>query len=269
MRTSPETLPVPAVLHPGLVDPAYRARRDAIAASSALHVPGQPVPTLDYTEEEERTWRAVWSALLPLHREHGASCLVERGDELGLFDGPIPQLEGLNSGALAASGFRFEPVEGLVPARRFFEALGQRTFLSTRFLRHGAEPLYTPEPDLVHEVVGHAAALSLPWLADLAEAFGRAAAAASDSRLLEIDRVFWLTMEFGVVAEGGVPKALGAGLMSSAGEISSFADRATLLPFDLDAMIATEYETDEMQSRLFVAPSTDALSRELHGFLGS
>ena len=76
-------------------------------------------------------------------------------------------------------------------------------------------------------------------------------------------------MEFGVVSEGGVPKALGAGLMSSAGEISSFADRATLLPFDLDAMIATEYETDEMQSRLFVAPSTDALSRELHGFLGS
>lgn len=269
MRTSPETLPVPAALHPGLVDPAYRARRDAIAASSALHVPGQPVPTLDYTEEEERTWRAVWNALLPLHREHGASCLVERGDELGLFDGPIPQLEDLNSGALAASGFRFEPVEGLVPARRFFEALGQRTFLSTRFLRHGAEPLYTPEPDLVHEVVGHAAALSLPWLADLAEAFGRAATAASDSRLLEIDRVFWLTMEFGVVAEGGVPKALGAGLMSSAGEISSFADRATLLPFDLDAMIATEYETDEMQSRLFVAPSTETLTRELHGFLGS
>ena len=146
MRTSPETLPVPAALHPGLVDPAYRARRDAIAASSALHVPGQPVPTLDYTEEEERTWRAVWNALLPLHREHGASCLVERGDELGLFDGPIPQLEDLNSGALAASGFRFEPVEGLVPARRFFEALGQRTFLSTRFLRHGAEPLYTPSP---------------------------------------------------------------------------------------------------------------------------
>lgn len=269
MRTSPEIRPVPAALHPGLVDPAYRTRRDAIAASSALHVPGQPVPTLDYTEEEERTWRAVWNALLPLHREHGASCLVERGDELGLFDGPIPQLEDLNSGALAASGFRFEPVEGLVPARRFFEALGQRTFLSTRFLRHGAEPLYTPEPDLVHEVVGHAAALSLPWLADLAEAFGRAAAAASDSRLLEIDRVFWLTMEFGVVVEGGVPKALGAGLMSSAGELSSFADRATLLPFDLDAMIATEYETDEMQSRLFVAPSTDALSRELHGFLGS
>lgn len=269
MRTQLEIQTVPAALHPGLVDPVYRARRDAIAASSASYVPGQPVPTLPYTEEEERTWRTVWDALLPLHREHGASCLVERGDELALFDDPIPQLEDLNAGALSASGFRFEPVEGLVPARRFFEALGRRTFLSTRFLRHGAEPLYTPEPDLVHEVVGHAAALSLPWLADLAEAFGRAATAATDARLLEIDRVFWLTMEFGVVAEDGVPRALGAGLMSSAGEISTFAERATLLPFDLGAMVATKYETDEMQSRLFVAPSIEALSRELHGFLGS
>lgn len=269
MRTQLDSPSVPAALHPGLTDPVYRARRDAIAASSALHVPGQRVATLEYTEEEERTWRAVWRVLLPLHRAHGARSLVERGDELRLFDAPIPQLEELNQGALAATGFRFEPVEGLVPARRFFEALGRRTFLSTRFLRHGAEPLYTPEPDLVHEVVGHAAALSLPWLADLAEAFGRAATAASDDRLLEIDRVFWLTMEFGVVAENGVPKALGAGLMSSAGEISTFAERATLLPFDLRAMVETEYETDEMQSRLYVAPTPEDLSRELRGFLGS
>lgn len=267
MRPELETLTGPSHLHPGLTDPVYRARRDAIAASSRMHVAGEPVEPLRYTEGEERTWRAVWEALLPLHRRFGASCLVERGDQLRLFERPIPQLEELNRGPLAATGFRFEPVEGLVPARRFFEALARRTFLSTRFLRHGAEPLYTPEPDLVHEVVGHAAALSIPRIADLAEAFGRAATAADDARLSEIDRVFWLTLEFGVVDEGGAPRALGAGLLSSAGELASFAERARLLPFDLGAMCGTEYETDEMQSRLFVAPSVKALSQGVHRWL--
>ncbi|MEM6673647.1 MAG: phenylalanine 4-monooxygenase [Planctomycetota bacterium] len=274
----PDTLPGPfsvappsvelAEDHPGFADPVYRARRDAIARAARHHVSGHPAPIVAYTDDEQATWRAVWDELLPLHRSRVCSVLAERGEELRLFDGPIPWIEDLNRGPLARSGFRFEPVEGLVPADRFFAALADGVFLSTQFMRHSSRPLYTPEPDVVHELVGHAASLTVPWIADLARSFGRAASRADGELRRRIDRVFWFTMEFGVVEEDGEPRAFGAGLLSSAGELARFDAEAELLPLDLERASHSEYDTDSMQRRLFVAPSIDSFRASIAAWLG-
>lgn len=253
--------------HPGFADPLYRVRRDEIAGAARAYVTGTPAPPVAYTEDEQVTWQAVWDELLPLHRTKVCSLLRDRGEELRLFAGPIPQIEDLNAGPLTESGFRFEPVEGLVPARRFFEALARGVFLSTQFMRHPSRPLYTPEPDVVHELVGHAASLTVPWIADLNRAFGRAAARADDATLKIIDRVFWFTMEFGAVREDGEVRAFGAGLLSSAGELAAFDSEPELCPFDLDVASVTEYDTDSMQRRIFVAPSMDAFRASVAAWL--
>ncbi|MEM1451936.1 MAG: phenylalanine 4-monooxygenase [Planctomycetota bacterium] len=254
--------------HPGFSDAAYRARRDVIAASARRHVFGTPAPEVAYTADERTTWSTICDALRPLHARRVCSVLREHGNALGILEGPIPQIERLNGGPLRATGFRFEPVDGLVPARRFFETLAEGVFLSTQFMRHSSRPLYTPEPDVVHELVGHAASLTVPWIADLARQFGRVASAqTSDIALRKIDRVFWFTMEFGLVEEDGETRAFGAGLLSSAGELESFEEGSDLRPFDLDAMSTTDYDTDSMQRKLFVAPSIDAFRAAIAGWL--
>ncbi len=102
------------------------------------------------------------------------------------------------------TGFRIEPVPGLVPTRTFYGALADRCFLSTQYVRHHSVPFYTPEPDIVHEIIGHANGLASPVLADLYESAGRASLRAGSDDALELfSRIFWFTLEFGVVWEDG------------------------------------------------------------------
>ena len=151
--------PSPPLSTPASSTPApHAARRDRGVLRS--HVPGSR--SRRSTTRRRRSAHGGRSGMRrSAHTEHEASCLVERGDGAGLFDGPIPQLEDRNSGALAASGFRFEPVRGssLPDASRGPRPAHVPLDPLPAPLR---EPLYTPEPDLVHEVVGHAAALSSP-----------------------------------------------------------------------------------------------------------
>ena len=122
--------------------------------------------------------------------------------------------------AAVAAGFRVEPVPGLVPTRRFYGALADRAFLSTQYIRHTSVPFYTPEPDIVHEVIGHGNMLASPRFAAITEAAGQASARLeSDEAMQFVADVFWFSIEFGVIAEDGETKAYGAGILSSAGEL--------------------------------------------------
>lgn len=258
--------------HPGFRDAAYRARRDQIARI-ALDYRGGPVPEVPYSEEEHAVWRVVWDYLAPLHRERACRECIELADQLGLPVDHIPQLAELNPRLLGATGFQMIPVAGLVNGRKFMERLSERAFLSTQYVRHGARPLYTPEPDVIHELVGHAATLIHPALAELNRRLGQAAIAAGpdlDSETpsaIELERVYWYTLEFGAAAEGGAVKAYGAGLLSSYGEIQSFSTQAALLPFDLERMAATPYDPTNYQPRIFVAPSFSRVLDEVNAWL--
>lgn len=239
--------------HPGFRDAAYRARRNAIARV-ANEYRGGPVPTVAYTDDEHAVWRLVRERLDPLHRRLAARPLVEAADRLGLRVDRIPQLEELNATLSAATGFGMRPVAGLVAARAFLVELGQGTFLSTQYMRHPSAPFYTPEPDVVHELVGHAASLTDARIAGVSRALGLAAQAADDEGLRALERVYWYSLEFGAVEEDGAVKAFGAGLLSSVGEIQRVGS-ADLRPWDLETIAATPYDPTDYQPRYFVAPS--------------
>src|SRR4029450_12940473 len=144
---------------------------------------------------------------------------LEGADRLTLPTERVPQRREVDKRVHALTGFHIEPVPGLVPTMVFYGALARRTFLSTQYIRHHSAPFYTPEPDVVHEIIGHANMLANPVLADLYEVAGRASVrvADHDDKLLFFSKVFWFSLEFGVLHEGGELKAYGAGLLSSFG----------------------------------------------------
>jgi phenylalanine-4-hydroxylase len=130
-------------------------------------------------------------------------------------------------------------------------------------------PFYTPEPDIVHEIIGHANMLANPTFADLYEEAGKASVrASSDAALDFFSKVFWFTLEFGVVHEDGELKAYGAGLLSSYGEIEEFRS-AEVRPWDIARMGTLEYDITRYQPILFAAESFDRMVDDLTTFFST
>jgi len=252
--------------HPGVSDPAYRARRAAIAEAAGRYRPDGPIPDIGYTPEEDDVWRSVSGELAGLHERYAVRAYREGVARLDLPRDRVPQLREVDARVTALTGFRIRPVPGLVPTRTFYGALAERCFLSTQYVRHHSVPFYTPEPDIVHEIIGHANMLANPALANLYEKAGRASlCAGSDAALDYFSRVFWFSIEFGVAWEEGELRAYGAGLLSSYGEIQVFRD-ADIRPFDIDAMGTLTYDITRYQPVLFAAPSFDAMTVDLGRF---
>jgi phenylalanine-4-hydroxylase len=181
----------------------------------------------------------------------------------------IPQLREVNKEVQAISGFRLEPVAGLVQPRVFLENLADGVFLCTQYIRHYSTPLYTPEPDVVHEIVGHGVTLACPKLAELNRLFGQAVKRASSTDELEtLSRVYWFTIEFGVLRENNQVKAYGTGLLSSAGELEEMHD-ADLRPLDLSTITGQTYDPTHFQPVLFCAESFEMMCETLRDFLVS
>jgi phenylalanine-4-hydroxylase len=252
--------------HPGVSDQDYRARREAIAAAGRLYRPGQPIPDVAYAPEEDEVWRIVSSELAKEHQRFACREYRRGAARLHLPSDRVPQLREVDERVASLTGFHIQPVPGLVPTRTFYGALAERRFLSTQYVRHHSVPFYTPEPDIVHEIIGHANMLASPVFADLYERAGKASLRASSAAALEFfSRVFWFSLEFGVVWEHGELQAYGAGLLSSYGEIKVFR-RAEIRPFSVAAMGVLDYDITHYQPVLFAADSFDQVVSELGAF---
>ena len=253
--------------HPGFRDSEYRARRNQIALLAMHYRPGEQIPDAPYTADEHRVWRTIWQALRPAHQNHACAEYLDALTRLSFSDDRIPQLREVNQKVHAISGFRLEPVAGLVQPRVFLENLADGVFLCTQYIRHHSTPLYTPEPDVVHEIVGHGVTLASPKLAELNRLFGTAVKRTQSADAIErLSRVYWFTIEFGVLRENGSVKAYGTGLLSSAGELEAMHE-AQLRPFDLDAAASETYDPTHFQPVLFCADSFDELYQTLRDFL--
>ena len=146
--------------HPGFNDPEYRERRREIAQIALNYKSGSPIPRVEYNEHEIETWGRVWDQLTPLLQKHACAehvrllpLLIEN---CGYRRDNIPQAQDISDFLKECTGFTLRPVAGLLSARNFLYGLAFRVFFSTQYLRHHSQPLYTPEPDLVHELMGHA-----------------------------------------------------------------------------------------------------------------
>jgi len=253
--------------HPGFRDRKYRQRRNQIAQIALKYHPGDPIPDAPYTDEEHQVWLAIWGALQPAHRQHACAEYLECLKKLDLSPRRIPQLREVNEKVLAISGFRLEPVAGLVQPRVFLENLAHGVFLCTQYIRHHSTPLYTPEPDVVHEIVGHGVTLASARLAELNRLFGKAVQRTTAAEALEmLSRVYWFTIEFGVLREDGAVKAYGTGLLSSAGELAKMHE-ADLRPLDVEDAAQQNYDPTHFQPVLFCADSFEAMYQTLREYL--
>ena len=253
--------------HPGFRDPEYRARRNRIAQIALSYQPGEPIPAAPYTHEEHQVWRTIWDALAPAHERHACADYLRCVEWLAFDTKQIPQLHDVSLKVEALSGFRLEPVAGLVEPRVFLESLARGVFLCTQYIRHHSTPLYTPEPDVVHEIIGHGVTLASERLAELNRLFGAAVKRTNEPRDMEqLARIYWFTIEFGVLREDGKLKAYGTGLLSSAGELEAM-HKAELRPLDLDVVSHAEYDPTHFQPVLFCAESFVAMYEMLRDYL--
>ncbi len=217
-----------------------------------------------FTQAEHGVWDTLFarqSAMLPGR----ASTAFLRGlDVLKLSKPGIPDFRELNERLLAATGWRVVAVPGLVPDAVFFDHLANRRFVAGNFIRRSDQLDYLQEPDVFHDVFGHVPMLADPVFADYMQAYGKGGLRSLGfGALHKLARLYWYTVEFGLVEEAGALRIYGAGIVSSFGE-SRFAlesDSPNRIGFDLLRVMRTDYRIDDFQQNYFVIPSFEELLR--------
>lgn len=255
--------------HPGFRDAAYRRHRAVIARAALEHAPGTAPAYIEYTEQEHEIWRLVSAELAVQHEQHACAQYLDAVAALKLPADRIPQLAEVSAALEQLTGFRFAPAAGLEEARRFYGALAERRFHATQYIRHRSTPRFSTEPDMIHEIVGHGGALASARWADLYQLVGRTIRRLASPDAVElVSRVFWFTLECGLVREGGGVKIFGASLLSSCGEMDQFS-QVEIRPLDVPSMAAQGYRADTYQQVLFCADSFGHMEDFLVRFLDS
>jgi phenylalanine-4-hydroxylase len=248
--------------HPGFNDPVYRERRNEIAA---VALSGEPKPVA-YTDTENAIWARVSAELEAKHERYAVREFLDAKAAVDLPVERVPQLLEVTARLAPLTGWAYRPAPGLVGLREFYGSLAEGVFHSTQYVRHPSQPLYTPEPDIIHEVIGHGNMLGSPRFAALKRAAGEAVQRLeTDAAVQAIADVFWFTLEFGVMYEAGELRAYGAGILSSYGEIEEFRGME-IRPLDVAAMTTVEYDITSYQPVLFAARSMDELEDVAGGF---
>lgn len=256
--------------HPGAKDEDYRTRRDYIAGLAKNFRETGIITDVDYNPREQRVWRYVAEELEELQQKYASPFYLRAKKDLGITTERIPQLTEMNRRLKELTGFRLAPIEGLVETRGFLSWLSYRVMLCTQYIRHHSHPAYTPEPDIVHEAIGHIPMFTNPNFADFSQFIGHGARIASDQQLEELGRLYWFTVEFGIVEHEGDIKAYGAGLLSSFGELEhAFSDQVDRRKFNLEEVINQDYSYSDMQKILYVIPSYAELKEQTRKYIES
>ncbi|MBI2572391.1 hypothetical protein HYV86_00885 [Candidatus Woesearchaeota archaeon] len=269
-----ETLPILDLDHPGANDPAYRKRREEIVAKAIefhrSNSINRDIALVSYTQQEHEVWKHVSEKLAVLHDKHACSLYKEGRSLLTLPTGNVPQLRDLNRELERISGFQLEPIHGLVSAHEFMMKLSEGVMLCTQYIRHHSKPEFSPEPDIIHEVFGHVPMFVHPEIIALNKLIGNAARRATEEQLLWLNRLYWYSLEYGLIQEHTGVKAFGAGLLGGIKDcMNAFSGNCVIKPFTIKEVIETDYNYSFEQPLFFVIPSLEWLHKEIERFIKS
>jgi phenylalanine-4-hydroxylase len=215
-----------------------------------------------YSAEEHAVWKTLFERQTALLPDLACDAFVEGMRALPMGAEQIPDFRALSETLMARTGWSVVAVPGLVPDEVFFQHLANRRFPSGNFIRKPHELDYLEEPDVFHDVFGHVPMLMHPVMADFIQAYGEAGLRAqSIGKLKELARVYWYTVEFGLVQQGDALRIYGAGIASSFAEskFSVQSDSPNRIAFDLERVMRTNYRIDDFQEVYFVLEDLDAL----------
>ncbi|XP_033628820.1 tryptophan 5-hydroxylase 1-like [Asterias rubens] len=260
--------------HPCFKDAEYRKRRKVFADIAYQYRHGQPIPRVKYTSEETKTWGRVFSELSRLYprfacREYYNNLQILR-DHCGYREDNIPQLEDVSVFLREHTGFQIRPVAGYLSSRDFLAGLAFRVFHCTQYVRHTSDPLYTPEPDCCHELLGHVPMFADKAFAQLSQEIGLASLGASDEDINKLASCYFFTIEFGLCKQQGMLKVYGAGLLSSIGELQhAMSADAKTLPFTPIEATKQECRITTYQDAYFVSESFDEAKEMIRDYASS
>lgn len=223
---------------PAGLDPSYFTRQDLAA----------------YSADDHEVWSILFSRRMAELVDTGSEAFLSGAEVIGLDASRVPDLEDVNRRLGEKTGWAAIPVTGFIEARQFFACLAERRFPTTITVRPKSQLEYLQEPDIFHDVFGHVPLHANPVFADFLQTFGAVAAQAENPADIEaMARLFWFTVEFGLVAERGATRIYGSGLISSVGDAANaLGPNCDRRPFTLDAVIAQPFEIDRLQDVLFV-----------------
>jgi phenylalanine-4-hydroxylase len=215
-----------------------------------------------YAEEQHAVWAELVSRRMPQLQKHAAQEYLDGFHQIGLRENTIPNLADVNRRLSPRTGWNATPVSGFLPPDAFFEMLGARQFPTTTYIRNRESMEYTPEPDIFHDVFGHVPMHAHPVFADFLQQYGRVCAGLmhDKEKLEKMGRLFWFTVEFGVIRQGGKVKLYGSGLISSHGESTHVIEgRPEIRDFDLDQVFDQKFLVSEEQKVLYAVESFDQI----------
>lgn len=230
------------------------------------------VPQKRFTADEHEIWRTLYKRQLEVLPGRAISLFMDSLSTLGINQEKIPDFSDVNEILMKRTGWQVVPVPGLIPDEPFFELLANRRFPSGNFIRTWEQLNYIQEPDVFHDLFGHVPILADPVFGDYMEAYGRGGLKAAKLGTIDkLARLYWYTVEFGLIREPQGLRIYGAGILSSPTEsvFSLDSDSPNRLNFNLKRMLQTHYQIDDFQDNYFVIDSFKQLFDETYADFGS
>ena len=225
-----------------------------------------------YTQENQETWSILYGQQMDFLQSVASNVYLDGAKAINLVRTHIPHLSGaesVNTYLKELTGWQSCAVPGYLPAKAFFACLGRREFPTTIVIRPKESIDYLPQPDIFHDIFGHVPLHADPVFADFLQTYGKAAAVTDDPHHVDrLARLFWFTVEFGLIREEGKLKLYGSGLISSPGESvhALESDDVERRDFDLDRVCETSFEIDHYQPILYVLESFEQLRDAMNNY---
>ncbi len=263
--------------HPGFNDPKYRSQRDAIALEARKFMQEfqktsnfSLIPEINYTQEQHKLWQLLFSKLQSEIKQHACQQIINSFQKLQLDPNHIPKFKDINHTLQKHnSPIKIIPIDGHAKVSVFFGHLAKAQHLSTQYIRHTNQPEFTPEPDIIHDILGHLPAYLITKMTQTAILIGKASQGANQELLDKLDRIFWFSFEYGLCQENGQIKAFGSGNLSSLSDLKRCTDPKQVIhkKFNITDIINTPYDPTQANKILFVADSIDDAMDQIQNFL--